>query len=76
MSNRPHDELQRVSVEEGTPFLNSYEVLKPLIEGTRRTRYYHSPDIHFNPRGYEIWADAQLEFLLDPRNGLLPRFGS
>lgn len=37
---------------------------------------YHSPDIHFNPRGYGIWADAQLEFLLDPRNDLLPRLGS
>jgi len=28
--------------------------------------------MHFNPRGYRLWADAQLVFLLDPAHALLP----
>jgi hypothetical protein len=29
--------------------------------------------MHFNPAGYQAWAEAQIGFLLDPQNDLLPK---
>jgi hypothetical protein len=53
--------------------LNSYEALKNKIVGTEVTEYYWSNDpTHFNIKGNQIWAEAQLDMLLDPRNALLP----
>jgi hypothetical protein len=54
------------------PYHNAFEALKPLITGTPQTHYYYAGDMHFNPRGYRIWADAQYRFLTDGANHLLP----
>jgi hypothetical protein len=71
-SGRPHREIARVARAGGAVYLDSLAALTPLVEPTPHDWYYYSGDMHFNPRGHRIWADAQLAFLLDPRNGLLP----
>lgn len=72
-SDRPHRVLEQVASEEGTPYLNSYEKLKPLIARAELEKYYNRGDLrHFNIEGNRIWARAQLEFLLEESNGLLP----
>lgn len=71
-SSRPHYEIAQIAAENDVPYLNSFEKLAPLIVGTPQTDYYYKGDIHFNPKGYHIWAQAQLEFLTDEANHLLP----
>ena len=71
-SSRPHQELSRVASENGVPYLNAFEALKSHLGGTPRQRYYYRGDMHFNPAGYRLWADANFEFLTDPGNDLLP----
>ena len=71
-SPRPHYEIERVALEHGAAYLNSYEALRDRILGTDQMYYYYRLDMHFNPRGYALWAGAHIEFLQDPANGLLP----
>jgi lysophospholipase L1-like esterase len=71
-SRRPHDEIARVANENGVPCLNSLDALAPFIVGTPQERYYYHRDMHFNPRGYRIWAEAHIKFISDRDNGLLP----
>jgi lysophospholipase L1-like esterase len=71
-SARPHKEIASVAERCGVPYHNAFEDLKSLITNTPETQYYNSGDIHFNPRGYRIWADAQYKFLSDSSNHLLP----
>jgi lysophospholipase L1-like esterase len=71
-SARPHYVLANLAQQLGVPYLNSYEALAPHIQGTQQTRFSYAGDVHFHPRGYAIWADAQSAFLADPGNGLLP----
>jgi lysophospholipase L1-like esterase len=71
-SERPHYELATVAENHGIPYLNSYEMLGTAIRGTEQPRYYYNNNMHFNPRGYALWADAHLEFLVDRENKLLP----
>ena len=70
-SDRPHREIARVASELGVPYLNSLEALRPLVEGTAQTDFYYAGDMHFNPRGYEAWAAAHVDFLSDPSKGVL-----
>ena len=72
LSARPHAELEKLAEEIGLPYLNSFEMLAPKVQGTPQTTYYYRNDMHFNPRGYALWASAHGDFLLDPANGLLP----
>ena len=71
-SRRPHDEIERVARERGAAYLDSHEALRADIVGTEQSDYYYHRDMHFNPRGYALWADAHVEFLQDPANGLIP----
>jgi len=72
-SERPHGILADFAKKARVPYLNSYEILKNKIKGTPLTRYYMSRDpSHFNEQGQRIWAEAQIAFLLDPKNNLLP----
>ncbi len=70
-SNRAHYEIKRIAEKSRVPYLNSYEQLKPFIQNTPQTAFYYKGDMHFNPRGYKIWAKAHIEFLMDKRNNLL-----
>jgi hypothetical protein len=71
-SDRPHRELAALALELGVPYLDAFTALRPVVEGTPQEVYYYRLDMHFNPRGYERWAEAHIEFLLDPRVGVLP----
>jgi hypothetical protein len=71
-SARPHAEIAALARRMGVPYHNAFEDLRPLITGTPQTQYYYAGDIHLNPRGYHIWADAQYKFLSDSSNHLLP----
>lgn len=71
-SDRPHREVARVAREHGVPYLDAFAALAPRVRGTPRMRWYYAGNMHFNPDGYALWAEAQLAFLTDPRHGLLP----
>ncbi len=72
-SARPHAELRRLAEKEGVPFLDSYRALETAVRGTPVERYYWATDpTHLNRAGNRLWADAQLAFLLEPLNHLLP----
>ncbi len=71
-SRRPHDEIGRVALEAGARYLDSHEALRDAVIGTPQSHYYYHRDMHFNPRGYALWARAHVEFLRDPGNDLLP----
>lgn len=71
-SGRPHAEIAALARRMGVPYHDAFKDLRPLVTGTPQTRYYYADDIHFNPRGYKIWADAQYKFLTDSSNHLLP----
>lgn len=71
-SARPHYEIARFAKSIGVPCLNAYEELKPLVQGTPHSKYYYVGDMHFNPRGYAIWSESHLRFLVEEKNGLLP----
>lgn len=72
-SAKPHEILREIAQKNNVPYLNSYSALKDKIAGTDVSEYYWSNDpTHFNGKGNQIWAQAQLEFLLDAKNGLLP----
>ena len=71
-SSRPHYEIENLAKKMEAPYLNSYEALRPYIQGTVQTWFYYNGDMHFNPHGYELWANAQINFLLLEGKSLLP----
>jgi tetratricopeptide (TPR) repeat protein len=72
-SAKPHDTLREIAQMNDVPYLNSYLALKNKITGTDVSEYYHADDpTHFNVEGNRIWAQAQLDYLLEPKNELLP----
>jgi hypothetical protein len=71
-SLRPHREIARVAAEQGVPYFDAHAALAPKIAGTEQTEYYARGDMHFNLRGYRLWAKAHFEALIDPTLGLLP----
>lgn len=71
-SSRPHAEIAALARSLGVPYHNAFGDLRPLITGTPQTQYYYAKDLHLNPRGYRIWADAQYKYLADSSNHLLP----
>ena len=70
-SSLPHTEIEKLSLELNVPYLNLFKKLHPKINGTIQTKYYYKDDMHFNPDGYLLWANAQIEFLKDSDNKLM-----
>ena len=68
----PHNVIREAAESVGARYLDSYQALKEHIQPSAQDYYFYKGDGHFNPRGYEIWANAHMAFLLDPKNGLLP----
>jgi len=62
-SLRPMQDLSIMSREEGVPFLDPSEGIKKHLGAQSLDSIYIPGDMHFNTRGYRIWADVQLEFL-------------
>jgi len=71
-SLRPLQELKNLCQEEGIPYLDSYEGLRKKLGQSHPIDYYIPSDYHFNEKGYALWAKVQKEFLLDPKNKILP----
>lgn len=62
-SLRPMAELARVCKDEGVPFLDPTEGFREKLAGRAPSEIYIPGDMHFNPAGYRMWAEIQLEFL-------------
>lgn len=71
-TTRPHQELERVAREKGVAYFDGVAALAGQIAGTPQNAYYLRGDMHFNPRGNRLWAQAHLRALRDPALGLLP----
>lgn len=71
-SARPHHVIAKLVKQLGATHLDSYKKLYAAISGSPQTEYYYRRDMHFNPLGYRLWADAHLEILHDRKNKLLP----
>lgn len=71
-SSRPHEAVSAAAQKNDIPYLNSFKKLQPVITGSPQPEYYYYHDMHFNPRGYALWAKAHLDFLMDKHNKLLP----
>jgi hypothetical protein len=71
-SSRPHEEIRRIAEEEGVAYLDSYQSLAPRLLGSRQSDFYYAGNMHFNPRGNALWAEAQIRAFVDGRNRLLP----
>jgi hypothetical protein len=69
----PNEAIQKLSAETRTPYLDSLGALHTKLGGKDPAGWYISGDMHFKPAGYQAWAEAQVEFLLDPQNDLLPK---
>lgn len=64
-STRPHAVFEETAQRYGAVYFNSYEALTPAIRGTDVREYYWLVDnTHFNEKGNEIWADAEVDFML------------
>ena len=72
-SVKPHNVLAEISQNTKVAYLNSYQVLRDEIFGSKLSDYYWDSDgTHFNRDGNRIWAKAQLDFLLNTNNHLIP----
>jgi lysophospholipase L1-like esterase len=71
-SIRPHLEIEKVAKAKGVAYLDSVASLRPLIQGSPQHKYYYRNDIHFNPEGTRIWAEAHFKAISDRRSKLLP----
>jgi len=72
-SSKPHEKLAEAANEHNFLYLNSFSALHPDIENTTVDEYYWENDpTHFNEKGYALWADAQVQFMLKNKNELLP----
>jgi lysophospholipase L1-like esterase len=71
-SARPHEVLKCTAESEGIAYLDSYTAIRQAVQTAPPGTYYWPSDpTHFNIAGNRLWAEAQLQFLLDPRNQLL-----
>ena len=62
-SLRPIKELALVCREEGAPFLDPVEAFRQRLAGRPPNEIYIPGGMHFNPAGYRMRAEIQLEFL-------------
>ena len=62
-SLQPMNDIAAVCAEEGVPFLNPIDAFKQKLGNTPPSDIYIPNDMHFNPKGYRMWAEIQLEFL-------------
>jgi len=71
-STQPHHEIQQLTESLGAIYLDSYNGLKSALVGSQQDEFYYRNDMHFNPRGYRLWAKLHLDLLEDPSNKLIP----
>ena len=71
-SSQPHREIKHLTESLGAIYLDSYNGLKSALVGSQQDEFYYRNDMHFNPRGYGLWAQLHLDLLEDPSNKLIP----
>ncbi|MBC8351421.1 MAG: SGNH/GDSL hydrolase family protein [Planctomycetes bacterium] len=71
-SQRPHEALKRFAAEHSVAYLDSHAALALSINGTEQPRYYYRGNMHFNPRGFALWAQAHIDAFATPELELLP----
>jgi lysophospholipase L1-like esterase len=62
-SLRPMEELELLSKEENIPFLNPMVDMKQRLGNDLPASLYIPGDMHFNSKGYQVWAETQIAFL-------------
>ena len=72
-ARRPHTELEKAAARAGVSYFDSHEALRVAVEGTEPHVYYYRRDMHFNPRGLALWANAHVEHLTNWSEELLFR---
>jgi len=72
LSDRPHRELAALAARKEVLYFNSWKALREKIEGTAQTTYYYYGNMHFNPRGNDLWAQAHIDAWQNFRSTLLP----
>lgn len=73
-SPRPHEALGALAASLDIPYFDGYAAIAARAPASGpKDLYFETDDTHFNAAGNRIWADAQVEFLRDPRWNLIPR---
>ena len=62
-STQPHKEIQELCEKHDVLFFDAHEALRSDIEGSERTDFYYYGDMHFNPKGYQIWGKKHISFI-------------
>jgi len=71
-STQPHREIEQLAESLGAIYLDSYNGLKSALVGSQQDEFYYRNDMHFNPRGYRLWAKLHVDLLEDLSNQLIP----
>ena len=74
-STQPMSDVEAIATSEGVPFFNTIDDFKKRLGTTPPEEIYIPADMHFNPKGYRMWAEIQLEHLnrIAPWNGACGR---
>lgn len=62
-SLQPMNDIAAVCARENVPFLNPVDAFKQKLGSTPAQEVYIPGDMHFNSKGYRMWAEIQVEFL-------------
>ncbi len=69
----PHLVLQRTAESHGALYIDTFgRIAERCPRNQLAELYFKSDTTHFNQRGNALWAEIQLDFLLDPANRLMP----
>jgi hypothetical protein len=73
-SSRPHEALGAFAASLDIPYFDGFAAIAARAPASGlKDLYFATDDTHFNAAGNRVWADAQIEFLRDPRWSLIPR---
>ncbi len=73
-SARPHETLGAFAASLDIPYFDGHAAIAARAPASGpKDLYFATDDTHFNAAGNRVWADAQIEFLRDPRWNLIPR---
>ncbi len=59
----PFEAVRETCVAAGVPYIDSFGPMRARMGADDPEDYYIPDDMHFNDRGYALWAEVQREFL-------------
>ena len=71
-SLQPMIEVRKVAADLAVPYFDSYAALRPVAEREGAAALFIPNDMHFNERGYAVWAQGYVQFLREHAAELLP----